>query len=406
MNYSVHAVTHISDISLKMARRRVANGIASIQHRLSLCRGRQIPQFRKVRVRLKNTAILLTLSALLTACSGPGYYFQAVSGQWKLMHARQDIRSLVKNPGTSEELVQRLETANRILAFAETTLDLPANGSYSTYVELEHDALVWNVVATGEFSLEPKKWCFVVAGCLPYRGFFNQQKARDSLEKLRGKGMDVYLAPVPAYSTLGKFKDPLLSTMLAGSDIRMAAFLFHELAHQRLYVKGDGRFSESYATFVEETGVKAWLESTGRHAELQRWQNLQIAGKDFNSLVIDTRGDLAGLYRSNNSDTKKRGMKAGILQELVQSYDQLKKDKWDDQDYFSEWFTEPLNNARLALYDTYEGGLCAFQDLFTRAGGDMQEFHRLAAQQAGLRKDERSKWLNQSCSAIAPAGKL
>ncbi|GMR15252.1 MAG: aminopeptidase [Gammaproteobacteria bacterium] len=350
------------------------------------------------------TGLALVLS--LTSCSGPSYYAQAISGQWKLMRAAQDIQSLVDDPGTSPELVLQLEAARGILVFAESALDMPANGSYSSYVELDGNALVWNVVATEEFSLQPKKWCFVVAGCLPYRGFFVRQKAEDSSAKLRNKGMDVYLAPAAAYSTLGKFKDPLLSTMFTGSDLHIAAYLFHELAHQRLYVKGDGQFNESYASFMAETGMKTWLEFTGRQAELQQWQVLRNAGKEFNSIIGDLREDLARLYSSSRSEPEKRTMKVAILQGLVQSYDQLRKDKWDDQDFFSGWFVEPLNNARLALYTTYEGGQCAFQRLLTRAEGNLQEFHRLAEQQANLPKDARRKWLKQTCAAIASASKL
>jgi len=342
---------------------------------------------------------------VLSACSGPGYYVQAISGQWKLMHARQDIQLLLDDPATGAELAEQLQTATRILTFAENTLDLPANGSYSSYVELKDNNLVWNVVATKEFSLQPKKWCFVVAGCLPYRGFFKKLKAEDSAAKLRGKGLDVYLAAAPAYSTLGKFKDPLLSTMLTGTDIRIAAFLFHELAHQRLYIKDDGRFNESYASFVEETGVQTWLETAARQTELQQWQRLQTAGSEFNSLIGDVREDLSELYRSNAGDIEKRRIKAELLQGLEASYGQLKADKWDGKDYFSGWFVEPLNNAKLALYDTYEGGHCAFRNLYAGTGGDMREFHRLAEQQAKLSKDERRTWLEQPCDAIAPVSK-
>jgi len=317
------------------------------------------------------------------------------------MHARQDIQSLVADPAASAELVERLQTATSILAFAETTLDLPANGSYSSYVELDDDTLVWNVVATKEFSLQPKKWCFAVAGCLPYRGFFKKQKAEDSAERLHNKGLDIYLAAAPAYSTLGKFKDPLLSTMLAGSDIRMAAFLFHELAHQRLYIKGDGQFNESYASFVEEAGIQTWLETVGRQTELQQWQRLQTARGEFNALIGNVRADLSELYRSNASDLEKRRIKAETLQGLAVSYAQLKADKWDDTDYFSSWFAEPPNNAKLALYNTYEGGQCAFQNLYSQSKANMREFHRLAEQQASLSKDQLQKWLKQSCDAIA-----
>ena len=198
-----------------------------------------------------------------------------------------------------------MQTAAQILKFAETSLDLQANGSYSSYVDLKDNSLVWNVVATSEFSLQPKKWCFIVAGCLPYRGFFNQDKAEHSAARLRSKGQDVYISAAAAYSTLGRFKDPLLSTMLNGSDTRMAAYLFHELAHQRLYIKGDGQFNESYASFVEEIGVQTWLEAAGRQPELQQWQHLQAVSSGFNLLIRDVRADLSGLYLSNSNDVEK-----------------------------------------------------------------------------------------------------
>ena len=207
------------------------------------------------------TLRLLVLVCLLTACSGPGYYTQAISGQWKLMHSRQDVQSVLDDPSTSPELAGQLRLADQIKTFASDSLDLPADGSYDSYVEIEGDALVWNVIATEEFSLQAKQWCFAVAGCVPYRGFFKQEKASKSAERYRKKGMDVYVSPAAAYSSLGWFNDPILSTMLSGSDVQLAAYLFHELAHQRLYVKDDGLFNEGYASFVEEAGLKLWLEA-------------------------------------------------------------------------------------------------------------------------------------------------
>ena len=209
----------------------------------------------------------LFLILMLTACSGPGYYMQAVSGQWKLMHGRQDIQTLIKDPSTSPELSDQLQSAASIKEFAQKTLELPGAQSYTSFVEIDGTAVVWNVVATPEFSLQPKKWCFPVAGCVPYRGYFDRQKALQSAARLERKGMDVSVSPATAYSSLGWFEDPLLSTMLTGSDIRLAAYLFHELAHQRLYLKGDSAFNEGYASFVEENGVTNWLQSQNRQDE-------------------------------------------------------------------------------------------------------------------------------------------
>lgn len=342
--------------------------------------------------------IVPALICVLTACSGPGYYLQAISGQWRLMHARQDIESLLNSPATSPELTVNLKTADQIRAFAQTTLDLPSNGSYSTYVEVAGDALVWNVVATEEFSLQAKKWCFPVAGCVPYRGFFKQQKAKDSATRLRNRGMDVFISPAAAYSSLGWFSDPLLSTMFSATDIRLAAYLFHELAHQRLYIRGDGLFNESYAGFVEQAGVRVWLEAGQRQDDLFQWQRLQSATNDFTDLIGVVRGELADLYNSNKTETIKRQMKTDIFHSFTRAYEHLIVEKWQGKRYYASWFEKPVNNARLALYNTYEGSHCAFQRLLDQAEGDLQMFHQLAEQKSRLQKDQRQEWLQQTCN--------
>jgi len=348
----------------------------------------------------------LVLICFLSACSSPAYYLQAGSGQLKLMRARQDIQSLLNSPATDSELVSSLVAAEQIKSFAHNDLDLPDNGSYSSYVEVDGDALVWNVIATEEFSLEPKKWCFPVAGCVPYRGFFKQQKAMDSAAHLRKKGLDVIVSPAAAYSSLGWFKDPLLSTMLSGSNIRLAAYLFHELAHQRLYVKGDGVFNEGYASFVEQVGIKAWLEYNQRQDELLQWQQLQSAGQDFADLIGETRSSLNKLYLSDDTEVGKRKRKAEMFDSLLTSYNQLRIEKWQGERFYDGWFKEPLNNAKLALHNTYEGSHCAFKELFDRAEGDLKKFHLLAIQKSALQKHERELWLKQSCVTIVASGEF
>ncbi len=343
---------------------------------------------------------ILGLSLFLTACSGPAYYLQAIKGQWKLIHARQDVQMLLDSGGSATALVEDLQTANKILVFAKDELGLSADKSYTSYVELDADALVWNVVATKEFSLEAKKWCFMVAGCVPYRGFFEQSKAEKSAMRLRNKSMDVLVAPAAAYSTLGWFQDPLLSSMFSGSDTRLAAYLFHELAHQRLYMKDDGQFNEGYASFVEETGLRAWLILNQEQDELKNWQKGQIARTEFSMLVTDLQEELGKLYRSDQSEAIKRLAKAAAFKAFSLSYEQLRETNWHGTGYYASWFEEPLNNARLALFSTYEGSHCAFQSLLDQAQGDLQVFHQLAVQKSRTEKDERQRWLNQPCSSI------
>ena len=345
----------------------------------------------------------LLLLLCLCACSGPGYYLQAMSGQRKLMQSRQDIQSLLKDPATTPELAAHLAHAEQIKTFAQNTLGLPAEGSYTTYVEVEGEALVWNVIATGEFSLEPKQWCFPVAGCVPYRGFFEQRKARDSAARLSHKGMDVLVAPAAAYSTLGWFSDPLVSTMFSPSDTLLAAYLFHELAHQRLYVRNDGSFNEGYADFVEDEAVRSWLVFNQQDAELQQWLQLKDVAADFSALVMSTRGRLATLYASDMTTTAMRQQKAQIFSEFEQAYNSLSDEKWQAKRYYyAAWFLEPLNNARFALFNTYQGSHCAFQGLWEESAGDWQEFHRLAEQKSRLPKQERQKWLKQACEIVTP----
>lgn len=349
---------------------------------------------------------LLVIVCFLTACSGPGFYMQAMSGQWKLMHSRQDIQSVLNDPDTSPELAEQLRLADRIKAFANDSLDLPANGSYESYVEVEGDALVWNVISTEEFSLQAKTWCFVVAGCVPYRGFFQHEKAVKSAERYRRKGMDVHVSPSAAYSTLGWFSDPLLSTMLSGSDVRLAAYLFHELAHQRLYVKDDGLFNEGYASFVEEAGLRMWLEANSRQDELQRWKHLQDVREDFNDLLAETHEQLSELYRSDTPVTQLREDKQAVFHSFLQSLEELREENWQGERFYQDWFDEPLNNARLALHNTYQGSQCAFAHLWLEAGKNPEEFHRLAEKKSRLKKEERREWLKHTCPTIAPKVKL
>jgi predicted aminopeptidase len=340
----------------------------------------------------------LLLVLCLCGCAGPGYYLQALSGQHKLMRSRQDIQTLLQDPATPPELATHLEHAEQIRSYAMHVLDLPADGSYTSYVEVEGEALVWNVVATEEFSLDPKRWCFPVAGCVPYRGYFDQRKAMEFAAKLARKGMDVLVSPSPAYSSLGWFNDPLLSTMFSPSDVRLAAYLFHELAHQRLYVKNDSTFNEGYADFVEDAGVRSWLTDRRSEDELHDWQQLQQAGADFTGLVGPVRKQLANLYASAIPEDVMRRKKSRIFSAFERDYQKLRDQKWRGKGYYSAWFREPLNNARLALYNTYEGSHCAFQRLWEQSAGDWRKFHRLAEQKSRLPDMERSEWLKQSCA--------
>ncbi len=347
------------------------------------------------------TIYALYLCLLIISCAGPGYYYQAASGQWQLMHTRQDINELLEDAETDPGLATRLQTAIDILGFAENQLALPAGGSFKSFVETGRDAVVWNVVATPEFSLKAKTWCFPVAGCVPYRGYFKRDKAEKFASKYRLKGFDVMVSPATAYSTLGWFEDPLLDTMLRGSDPLLAATLIHELAHQRLYVSGDTSFNEAYAGFVEISGVKAWLNRTSGVESEQDWLSRRAARQDFHRLLASTRDKLTALYLQELSDQEMRHSKVKVFDELRGEYVRVKGLKWQDRDYYGNWMSSDINNAHLVLFQSYEGGMCAFAGLFNQAGEDIHEFHQLAKMRAEMVHDKRQEWLAESCSIVA-----
>jgi len=347
-------------------------------------------------------ALLLTLAA----CAGPSYYVQAISGHLTLLRQQQDIETLLQHADTEAGLAAELRQALAIRRFAIETLGLPDSGSYTRYVATGREAVTWNVFAAPRFSVEPKRWCFPVAGCVPYRGYFDQRAAERFAAQLAQKNYDVVTSPAIAYSTLGWFDDPLLDTMLRLDDVQTAAFLFHELAHQDLYVRGDAAFNEAYANFIEDKGVELWLRATDQAGRLPEWRARQAATLQFNALLQSAHDRLDTEYRSGHSETVMQRNKAAIFDSLRAAYRELVETEWQGRDRFGRWLGEDLNNARLAMVTSYHGGACAFDALFTASGGDFKRFREQAAEKAGLARTERYAWLNRPCEVIAPVPDL
>ncbi|HYQ37772.1 MAG TPA: aminopeptidase [Pseudomonas sp.] len=333
-------------------------------------------------IRLALTALL----ALLAGCSGLGYYAQLAGGQWQLLHARQPVAQLLADPQQPPALRQRLLLSQEARDFASARLDLPDNRSYRLYADLQRPYVVWNLFATAEFSLQPLTHCFPVAGCVAYRGYFDEQRARGAAALLRVRGLDTEVAGVEAYSTLGWFDDPLLGGMLAWSDERLAALIFHELAHQRLYLPGDTTFNESFARFVEEEGLRQWRAARGlpppaEHLARQREQ--------FIALVLASRARLERLYAQPLAVEAMRAAKQAEFQRLRHEYAALRDGAWHGDRRFDGWFARPLNNARLLPFGLYEQWVPAFAALFAECGGDWPRFYARAAELARLPPDAR-----------------
>ena len=342
-------------------------------------------------------AVAIAVAGPISGCASPAYYAQAISGHMKLMRSRVPISEVLQQPDTDPELARRLEQANAIREFAKHELGLSENANYRQYAYTGRQAVTWNVVAAPELSLQAKTWCFPVAGCVSYRGYFNQDNAEKFAIRMKEKSFDVMITPAVAYSTLGWFEDPLTDTMLQYSDAQLAGIMFHELAHEKLYVKSDTAFSEAFAGFVEETGVQLWLENTEQSEQLELWKARKQAAWDFSRLLQDAKQQLQDVYMSTMTREEKLQSKQLFFQKLGRSYENLVQHEWNGIDYYAVWMTGNLNNAHLALMNSYEGGNCAFSDLYSEAGHDLETFYRLAEEKARLDSTQRTAWLSTPC---------
>ena len=269
-------------------------------------------------------ALLATLLVVLCAgCESVAYYGQAIGGHLKLMAAARPIDSWIDDPSTPSDLKQRLEVAQRIRDYASRELHLPENGSYQSYADLKRRYAVYNVFAAPQFSVDPKPECFPFTGCVAYRGFYSEDAARKHAAKLREQGYDVHVGGVLAYSTLGWFDDPLLSTFIRYPDSQVARLVFHELAHQVVYAKNDTTFNESFAVVVEDEGVRRWLESEGRRVELAAFHDAQARKRDLAARIKQTRERLKLVYESNVTEEQKLEQKRAEFDRLRASFPQF-----------------------------------------------------------------------------------
>ncbi|MCB1756351.1 MAG: aminopeptidase [Gammaproteobacteria bacterium] len=347
----------------------------------------------------------LAVTVFIGGCSTGAYYSQAVSGHLKLMNARQDVATLLESPDLDATLREKLELSKEIRAFASAELGLPDNGSYKSFVKTGRDFVTWNVIAAGEFSVDAKTWCFPVAGCVSYKGYFDKEAAEKQAAELTADGYDTVVTGATAYSTLGWFDDPLLDTMLTGHELRLAGLIFHELAHQKLYLKGDSDFNEAYATFVEQQGVRTWLTASDRQYQLQAYGEFLQRREQFAELLLNAREKLQALYDSEISDDEKRQGKQAVFAEMRADY-QIMKDQWQGYAGYDRWFEQEINNARLVAAATYRRLVPAFAALFNEQGGEFPAFYRRAAELSTMNKTERETVLAGLVGSEMPAASV
>ncbi len=347
---------------------------------------------------LKRFAIALGAAVLLLAaaagCTTVGYYSQAVRGHFALLAAARPIDDWLRDPAAPESLKQRLLRARVMRDFAVRELGLPDNGSYREYADLERPAVVWNLFATPELSLELKTWCYPFFGCATYRGYFAKGDAERHGAELRTQGFDVNVAPVPAYSTLGWFDDPLLNTFIHYGEGELARLIFHELAHQVVYARDDTVFNESFATAVEREGVRRWLAAQGDGETRAAYARFEARHSDFLQLLLAHRKQLAAVFASTASDAEKRARKVAVFAQLQSEYQRLKAERWDGWPGYDRFFAQDLNTAHLAAVAAYNDLVPAFERLLAGVDGDLAKFYREVAKLAALPKGERERRLN------------
>lgn len=327
---------------------------------------------------------MLSALVLLTGCETLSYYAQAVSGHLDLTARARPVDEWLTDAQTPRALREQLALARRLREFAARDLKLPDNGSYRSFADLGRPFAVWNVFAAAEFSIEAVQSCFPVAGCVGYRGFFAKGDAENHAARLQRQGLDTAVVGVPAYSTLGAFDDPLLSTFIAWPETELARLLFHELAHQLVYVKDDSTFNESFAVAVERAGVRRWLAAGGREAELTRYLEARRRDQEFALLLEATRTRLASLYASGLAPQAMRARKREAFGELAAHPDYRR---------YAHRLGATPNNALLASFAIYSQRVPAFERLLATLGGDLEKFYAEVRVLAALDRSARDRRL-------------
>ena len=356
--------------------------------------------------------VLFAVLALvgLSGCGNLAYYLQSARGHLQLMHDARPVEDWLADPQAPPALKQKLELAVRIRAFAVTQLKLPDNASYHRYVDLRRSAVVWNAVAAPPFSLTLKTWCFPFTGCIGYRGYFDEGEARALADQLRGDGLESSVYGVPAYSTLGWMNwlggDPLLSTFIQYPEGELARMLFHELAHQVLYVQDDTMFNESFATAVERLGGAQWLTRQSGEAARTEYAQFDDRRRAFRALMLDTRQRLESVYADTRHPQPMAERKAQVMERFRADYAQLKAQRWQGYAGYDALVAR-ANNAVFGVQAAYDGMVPAFEALYEREGRDWTRFLAAARKLAALPKMQRNAELEQLApSAHAPQGDI
>ena len=324
--------------------------------------------------RIRRICLICCLMLGSTSCATTSYYLQSLNGHIDLLLKRQTISKILASQNTDILLRDKLEMVLKIRRFASEHLGLPDNNSYSDYADLDREFVIWNVFATPELSLQAKQWCFLFVGCLNYRGYYSEETANRYAQTLKAQGYDVFVGGVTAYSTLGWFNDPVLNTMLNRDNNYLASVIFHELSHQKLYLKNDTAFNEAFAEMVAQTGVQYWLNLHGTAASRQNFLDKRSDETSFVNLILKYKGKLEMTYNSEISTDEKRANKKFLLNQLAEEYKNQYETGGNSGRYIT-WLSSGLNNAKLTSVITYQDYVSGFLTIFNHEHGNYQKFY-------------------------------
>ena len=334
------------------------------------------------------------LSVLLAGCSHVAYYAQAISGHLDVMRASRPIADVMVDPASDATLREQLEQVQAIRDFASRELALPENHSYRTYADLERPYVVWNVFAAPELSLDPLRWCLLMVGCVSYHGYYDRLDAERFAAELRQQGYETFIGGVPAYSTLGHFADPVLNTFLRLGTLEVARTVFHELAHQLVFVPGDTQFNESFATAVENEGMRRWMMVRASPEQRSVFATQRARQAALARLMHAYHKEFAALYASDRTADQQRVAKVRLFSALRGDYADLKA-SWGGYAGYDTVFDDQLNNARLVALALYSELVPAFEALFERSHQDWRAFYDAVRQLAEMPKAQRTRELKR-----------
>ncbi|MCE3010099.1 MAG: aminopeptidase [Proteobacteria bacterium] len=318
--------------------------------------------------------LYLSFSLFLGGCQLP-YYLKSAAGQFSLLSSRVPVEKALQDPSLRAEEKQKLSLAQEARQFAEQELGLESSKNYTSYVALDRPYVTYVVSASPKWELKAYEWSYAFVGKMPYKGFFTEADAQAEEQGLVKEGFDTFLRGVSAYSTLGWFKDPILSSMLRYADHDLVNTIIHETTHVTLYIKNSADFNERFATWVGNKGTEMfYLKKEGPESPtVEKLKQELHDEKIFSEFISQEIKDLKSWYNSLPDNQKSEDLRRARMKDIQTRFKEKISPQLKSQLYAR--FPEiTLNNARLSLYSTYNKDLHLFDEAFEIAHRDFRKF--------------------------------